>query len=161
MVGTVGGVAQSAAEIAKENFEQLGFKVKLRLVTQDVMYVRFCTVPTSNVAICPNMAWGKDFADGQTLLDLVFNGDNIMPQNNPNPSELNVPEINKAMDDAALLTDPQDRAEAWGEIDRMITEQAPVIPFLWDKTPLVHSADVNGAANEFTAMWDLSWTSLK
>jgi peptide/nickel transport system substrate-binding protein len=161
MVGTTEGVAQAAAEIAKENFEKLGFEVNLRLVTQDTMITRFCAIPSADVAICPNLAWGKDFADGQTILGPLFNGANIAEQNNPNTAELDDPAINQAMDDAALLTDPQDRAEAWAEIDRMISEQAPVIPWLWDKTPLVHSADVNGVPSEFNALWDLSWTSLK
>jgi peptide/nickel transport system substrate-binding protein len=161
MVGTVEGVAQAAAEVAKENFEKLGFKVNLRLVTQDTMITRFCAVPSADVAICPNLAWGKDFADGQTILGPLFNGENIAPQNNPNTAELDDPAINDAMAEAALLTDPRDRAEAWAEIDRMISEQAPVIPWLWDKTPLLHSPDVNGVASEFNALWDLSWTSLK
>ena len=80
MVGTTEGVAQKTAEVAKENFEQLGFKVRLRLVTQDAMYTKFCNVPTADVAICPNVSWGKDFGDAQTILDPTFNGDNIIPQ---------------------------------------------------------------------------------
>jgi peptide/nickel transport system substrate-binding protein len=43
----------------------------------------------------------------------------------------------------------------------MITEQAPVVPWIWDKTPLLRSANVNGVANEFNSQWDLAWTSLK
>jgi peptide/nickel transport system substrate-binding protein len=161
MVGTSEGVAEAAAEVAKENFEKLGFTVKLRLVTQDTMITRFCAVPSADVAICPNLAWGKDFADGQTILSPLFNGESIAPQNNPNTAELDDPAINEAMADAAVLTDPADRAEAWAEIDRMVSEQAPVIPWLWDKTPVLHSADVRGVASEFNALWDLSWTSLR
>jgi peptide/nickel transport system substrate-binding protein len=161
MVGTAEGVAQKNAEIAKENFERLGFKVKLRLATQDAMYTKFCNVPSANVAICPNVSWGKDFGDPQTILGPTFDGDNIIPQFNSNWPELDVPEINKAMDDAALLTDPRERAEAWARIDRMITEQAPVVNWLWDTQPLLRSANVNGVASEFNSAWDLAWSSLK
>ena len=161
MVGTSEGVAEKAAEVAKENFEKLGFKVKLRLVTQDAMYTKFCNVPSANVAICPNVSWGKDFGDPQTILDPTFNGKNIIPQQNSNWPELDVPEINQAMDEAALLTDPAERAQAWARIDRMITEQAPVVSGIWDKQPLLRSADVNGVASEFNSQWDLAWTSLK
>ena len=45
MVGTSEGVAQKAAEVAKENFEKMGFKINLRLVTQDAMYTKFCNSP--------------------------------------------------------------------------------------------------------------------
>ncbi len=161
MIGTSEGVAQQAAEVTKEQFEKLGFKIRLRLVTQDAMYTKYCNVPAANVAICPNVGWFKDFADAQTLLGPTFDGDNIIPQNNSNWSELDDPAINKAMDDAALLTDPQQRADAWAKIDRMVTEQAPVIPWIWDKTPLLRSANVNGVANQFNSQWDLAWTSLK
>jgi peptide/nickel transport system substrate-binding protein len=161
MIGTSEGVAQKAAEIAKENFEKLGFKVRLRLVTQDAMYTRFCNSPPANVAICPNVSWGKDFADAQTILDPTFNGKNIVQQGNSNWPELDVPEINKAMDDAELLTDPKERAEAWAKIDVMVTEQAPLVAWIWDKQALLRSEDVNGAVSEFNSMWDLSWTSLK
>jgi peptide/nickel transport system substrate-binding protein len=161
MVGTSEGVAQKAAEVAKENFEKLGFKVRLRLVTQDSMYTKFCNVPKADVAICPNYGWLKDFADGQTFLDPTFNGKNILPANNSNISELNDPKINAAMRDAEVLTDPAERAKAWGEIDKMITAQAPVVPWIWDKQPLIRSADVNGVVNRFNSQWDLSFSSIK
>jgi peptide/nickel transport system substrate-binding protein len=161
MVGTSEGVAEKAALIAKENLEKLGFKVRLRLVTQDAMYTKFCGVPSAEVAICPNVSWGKDFGDAQTILDPTFNGDNIIPQMNSNWPQLDVPEINQAMDDAAVLTDPAERAQAWARIDRMITEQAPVVSWIWDKQPLLRSADVNGVASEFNSQWDLAWSSLK
>jgi peptide/nickel transport system substrate-binding protein len=161
MVGVSEGVAQNTAEVAKENFERLGFKVRLRLVTQDAMFTKFCGLPSAKVAICPNFAWGKDFSDPQTILAPTFDGDNIIPQMNSNWPQLDVPAINRAMDDAALLTDPQERADAWARINRMITEQAPLISWIWDKTPLLRSADVNGQASEFNSTWDLAWTSLK
>ena len=161
MVGTSEGVAQQAAEVTKEQFEKLGFKIRLRLVTQDAMYTKYCNVPEANVAICPNVGWFKDFADPQTLLGPTFDGDNIIPQNNSNWSELDVPEINRAMDAASVLTDPKERAEAWARIDRLVSEQAPVVPWIWDKTPLLRSANVNGVANQFNSQWDLAWTSLK
>ena len=55
------------------------------------------------------------------------------------------------MDEAALLTEPAERAQAWARINRMITEQAPVVSWIWDKTPLLRSADVNGVASEFNS----------
>jgi peptide/nickel transport system substrate-binding protein len=161
MVGTSEGVAQKAAEIAKENFEKLGFKVRLRLVTVDAMYTRFCNSPPANVAICPNVSWGKDFADAQTILDPTFNGNNIVQQGNSNWPELDDPAINAAMEKAEVLTDPKERADAWAKIDLMITEQAPVVAWIWDKQALLRSADTNGAVSAFNSMWDLSWSSLR
>ena len=41
------------------------------------------------------------------------------------------------MDEAALL-EGDERLQAWGEIDKMIIEQAPAVPFIWDNTNLIH-----------------------
>jgi peptide/nickel transport system substrate-binding protein len=161
MVGDNSGVATKVAELAKTNFEQLGFKVKLRLVEHNVMYTKYCNVPSANVALCPNVGWLKDFADAQTLLDPTFNGKNIIPANNSNWSQLDDPAINDAMAKAEELANPDERATAWANIDKMITEQAPAIPYVWDKNPEIRSANVNGVASLNFGLWDISWTSLK
>jgi peptide/nickel transport system substrate-binding protein len=160
MVGTSEGVAQKAAEVAKENFERLGFKVRLRLVTHDSMYTKFCNVPKAKVAICPNVGWLKDFADAQTYLDPTFNGENILDVGNSNWPQLDDPALNKEMDEAKLLTEPDERAQAWAEIDKKITELAPAVPWLWDKTPLIRSANVNAVPSAFNGQWHLAYTSI-
>jgi peptide/nickel transport system substrate-binding protein len=161
MVGTSEGVAQKAAEVAKQNFENMGFKVRLRLVTQDSMYTKFCNTPKAAVAICPNVGWLKDFSDAQTYLDPTFNGENILPQNNSNWSQLDDKALNAEMDKAKLLTDPKERAQAWADIDKKITELAPAIDWIWDKTPLIRSPNVVGVASQDNGQWDLAFTSIK
>jgi len=161
MVGTSEGVAEKAALVAKENFEKMGFKVNLKLVTQDAMYTKFCNSPPAKVAICPNVGWLKDFSDAQTYLDPTFNGGNILQTGNSNWSQLNDPELNKMMDDAKTITDPQERADAWAAIDKKLTELAPAVDWVWDKTPLIRSQNVNGASSAFLGQWDLAFTSLK
>ena len=161
MVGTSEGVAQKAAEVAKENFEKMGFKINMRLVTQDAMYTKFCNSPPAKVVICPNVGWLKDFSDAQTYLDPTFNGDNILQTGNSNWSQLDEPDLNKKMNDAKLLTDPQERADAWAEIDKEITELAPAVNWVWDKTPLIRSENVNAVPSAFLGQWDLAFTSIK
>jgi peptide/nickel transport system substrate-binding protein len=81
--------------------------------------------------------------------------------NNNNYPMLDVPEVNKAMDEAAAETDPAKRAEAWAEVDRLVMEQAAVAPYLWDKQASARSENVKGVINRFNATWDYSFTSLK
>ena len=161
MVGTSEGVAQKAAEVAKENFEKMGFKVRLRLVTQDAMYTKFCNSPPAKVAICPNVGWLKDFSDAQTFIDPTFNGENILQTGNSNWSQLNDKALNAEMDKAKTITDPSERAKAWGEIDKKLTELAPAVNWVWDKQPEIQSSNVNGVISEDNAQYDLSFTSLK
>jgi peptide/nickel transport system substrate-binding protein len=161
MVADNEGVGAETAAVAKEQFEKLGFKVRLRQVTHDAMYTKFCNVPSAEVAVCPNVGWLKDFSNPQTFLDPTFNGKNILPQNNSNWSQLNVPEINDAMEKAKTITDPAERAKAWAEIDKMVTEQAPSIMWIWDKNANIRSANVQGVIDEDNGLWSLSYTSLK
>jgi peptide/nickel transport system substrate-binding protein len=161
MVGSNEGTAANVSEIVKANFEKLGFKVILRLVTTPVMYGKYCQSPAANVAVCPNMAWGKDFSDGQPLLDPLYNGNNILQQANNNVSELNVPAINDASEKSELVTAPAERAKAWANVDKQITSQAPAVPWLWDKQASIESANVSGAISSFNTMWDAAWTSIK
>ena len=152
--------ARNEAQIAKANLEKLGFTVTLRIFSKATMYTKFCQVPAAKVAICP-VTYGKDFADGQSMLDPTFNGENILPEGNLNFSQLDVATINQAIDNAKLLTDPAARAKAWASVDKLVTAQAPAVPWLWDRWPLIRSKNVNGVANRFVFDWDYTWTSLK
>ncbi len=160
LVGENAGVDKRVTEVAIDLFEGLGFNVEAREVGANVMYTRFCQVPAAEVAICPTVGWLEDFNDGQAVMPPNFSGDAIIPKANYNYSQLDVPEINEAMVDANLLTDPEERAVAWGEIDTMVMEQAPVIPILWDTQPNIRSANVNGVINLFNGTWDMSFTSV-
>jgi ABC-type transport system substrate-binding protein len=65
------------------------------------------------------------------------------------------------MDEAEVINDPAERNQAWGEIDRAITELAPGIPWLWDTQPMLRSENVNGVVNVANASWDLTFTSIR
>jgi peptide/nickel transport system substrate-binding protein len=160
-MGEDGPPDKDTAEVVRSQLEELGFKVDFSLVNPDILYTRFCNAPDSMPDICPNVGWLKDFNDGQAILDLTFNGQFINSVNNSNWPLLDDPKINKALDDAALRQDADERAQAYGEIDTMITEQAPAIPWVWDNQANIQSADVAGVINSWNAVWDLSYTSLK
>jgi peptide/nickel transport system substrate-binding protein len=152
---------KKTAESFQQQIENLGFKLNFRIVPQDTLYTKFCGVPSAKVAICPNVGWFKDFSDPQAMLDATFNGNNILQQGNVNWPQLNVPAINDAMDKAAPLAIGPERNKAWAEINHMIAEQAPAIPWIWDKTAIVNSSDVLAVGNDFNTTHDLSFTSLK
>ena len=156
MVGENEGVGADAALVAREQFERLGFDVRLRRVSLNAMFGKFCTVPSAGVAICPNVGWLKDFTDPQTFLDPTFNGDHILPVGNSNYSQLDDHELNERMHDATLLTDPAQRAQAWGAIDKEITRLAPAIPWLWAEQANIRSENVVGTIDEDTAVWALA-----
>jgi peptide/nickel transport system substrate-binding protein len=162
VVGLAGAPDSNDAQIFDQTLQDLGFKTRLKLVDSTVMYGRFCGVPRARVHVCPNVGWVRDFADPQTVLDLAFNGDAIIPENNPNWPQLNDPAINRAMARGELTVGSQARARVWGAIDRQVTATGAAIPWLWDRQPNVFSADVRCVPE----LWnqghcDFAYTSLK
>jgi len=148
------------AQVAQTEFNKLGFKLNFRKVPQDTLYTKFCGIPKAKVAICPNVGWFKDFTDPESMLEPTFDGKAIKPAGNVNWSQLNNPEINKAMADAALKAGDE-RNKAWADINKMIVEQAPGIPYTWDDSFNLESKNVNAVMNGYNTTWDLSFSSLK
>ena len=161
MVGDDSPPGSDTAEVAESQLEELGFDVDLQKVTHDIMYTKFCSTPSNAPQVCPNVGWLKDFNDGQSMLDPTFNGENVVPENNSNWPQLNVPEINEAINAATLIDDLEERNQAWADVDTMIVEQAATIPYIWDDQANIQSADVAGVINKANANWDLAFTSLK
>ncbi len=160
MVGDDDPPGFDTATVFKHQLEQLGFSVNFQPVSHDIMYTKFCSVPSNEPNVCPNVGWIKDFNDPQSILQVPFSGDSINPSNNSNWPQLDDPKINKEIADAVTITDEQQRAETWGKIDDEIMAQAPAVPWVWDNDVLVRSANVNGVANLFNGEWDLAYTSI-
>jgi peptide/nickel transport system substrate-binding protein len=161
MIGDNGDPANKTAQVALQTFQRLGFRVNFRSVQHETMYSKFCNVPKQKINVCPNVGWLPDFPDGYAWLFPTFNSKSIVPENNSNWPQLRDPKVDAAMQRAELTTDPQKRADAWGAVDRMITADAPAIPWFWDRQPNIQSKNVQGVIAQWNAAYDLSFTSLK
>ncbi len=161
MVGDDAPPGRDTAEVFQGQLEELGFEVTFQPVEHAIMYTKFCSVPAQQPDVCPNVGWIKDFNDPQSFFDIPFYGPAINPSNNSNWGRVDDPALNEAIDDARLILDPAERAQAYAEIDRMAMEQAAVVPWVWDNDILVQSPNVNGVINQFNGLFDLSFTSLK
>jgi peptide/nickel transport system substrate-binding protein len=161
MVGDNISPGKDTAEEFKAQLEELGFTVSFRPVDHAIMYTRFCSVPEQQPEVCPNVGWLPDFRDPQVMLDVPFYGPTIDPENNSNWPRLDVPEVNQAIEEARQVEDPDERAKAWAEVDRLVSAQAPAVPWMWENYPLAQSANVAGVINLQNASWDFNFTSLK
>jgi peptide/nickel transport system substrate-binding protein len=162
VVGSSGDPNAENAEIANSTLKSLGFKTTLNLVEQSIMYEKYCGVPAEEIDVCPDVGWGADFADGQTVLGPTFNGKSILPSGNNNWGQVNNPTINAAIARAELIVGSAARAKAWASIDRELVAAAAAIPYDWEKAPLVESKDVAGVGDLWNqGSWDYSFTSLK
>ncbi|WP_405611966.1 ABC transporter substrate-binding protein [Streptomyces sp. NBC_01508] len=82
------------------------------------------------------MAWGADWPTGFGFLDQIVNGSAIKPSGGNNLMELDDPKINKALSDGIAQTDDAARTKAWGEVDKMVLENASAVPLIYRKNLL-------------------------
>ena len=92
------------------------------------MYAKYCGVPKQEIDACPTVGWVRDFADPLSVLYVPFYGPAITSTNNSNWSQLNDPQVNAAMEQAALVVDPTARAQAWANVDKLLVDTAAAIP---------------------------------
>jgi peptide/nickel transport system substrate-binding protein len=161
MVGDNQPPASKTGEALQAQLQTLGFKTNYRQVLHSTMLSKFCGVPKAAVAICPNLGWGKDFFDSQSMIDPIFNGNNIAPVNNSNYAQVDDPAVNKAIAAASALTDTAQRAKAWADVNKQVSAGAYIIPWLWDNQVNFKSKNVNGVVSKFNSTWDIAFTSLK
>ena len=163
MLGSSDSPAKETAAITRDAIASLGFDVSFRLLDQGTLYSKFCGVEAElrKIDVCGFAGWLPDFTDPYAMLTANFRGDSITAVNNSNSSLFDDPEINAAMDRGALISDPEERAQAWGEIDKQLAEKVAGIPFLFDNVANITSKDVVGVIAKWNAAWDLAYVSLK
>jgi peptide/nickel transport system substrate-binding protein len=162
IVGANNGNDPAIIQIDNSALTSLGFHTHVSEVDQSVMYAKYCGVPKQEIDACPTVGWVRDFADPLTVVYVPFYGPAITPTNNANWGQVNDPQINAAMNAAALVVDPTARAQAWANVDKLLVEKAVAIPEEWDNQPNIHSSNVAGVDAVWNeGNWDLSFTSLK
>lgn len=160
-IATNADPGKKTAENAQAQFEKLGFKLNFRVVPQDTLYTKFCGVPKTDYAICPNVGFFKDYYDAQTLLQPTFDGRAIVPSANTNWPLLNDPKVNGLIDKANALPPGPDRDKAWAQVNLAVTALAPAIPFVWDAQPIVWSKNVQMVVDDYANSPFMAFLSIK
>lgn len=162
IVGANNGNDPAIIQILNSDMTALGIKTHVSEVDQSAMYSKYCGVPKQEIDACPTVGWIRDFADPMTTLYVPFYGPGIVPTNNSNWGQVNIPAVNKAMEKALNIVSPTANAQAWANIDKMLVNDAVAVPETFENQGNIRSADVRGVNdiwNEGT--WDFAFTSLK
>ncbi|MFB8349327.1 ABC transporter substrate-binding protein [Streptomyces niveus] len=102
------------------------------------------------------MAWGAEWPTGFGFLDQIVNGSAIRPSSSSNLMELDDPKINKALSDGIAQTDATARAKAWGEVDKLVLENASAVPLIYRRNLLYRpdSATNVTVTQAYSGMYD-------
>lgn len=141
-------VSDSAAGVqygtaVQEALKRAGITVRVEHLPRDNYYT--LVGDTQKAPDLMRYVWAADWPSMSTILPPLFCGCSIEMQGNTNVSQFNVPAIDQQMDQIRGITDDQKRAQAWGDLEKTIMEQAPVVPDLYLKSLLLHGSHVKGA----------------
>jgi peptide/nickel transport system substrate-binding protein len=162
VVGSNGEPEEAMAQIVNQALQNLGFKTHLSLLEQSAMYDKYCTVPAQQIDVCPNVGWVPDFSDPQAMLYVTFDGHAIGPSGNSNYGQVDDPQIDAAMEKAALVFGEPARGNAWAKIDDMLVAQAVAAPEVYTSDAQIEGSDVEGVDELWNSgAWDYDFTSLK
>jgi peptide/nickel transport system substrate-binding protein len=154
--------AKQTAEAIQQQLKAIGMNLNLKEVPHATMLSKFCEVPKAKVAMCPNLGWGKDFFDSQSMIDPVFNGKNIVPTGNTNMAQANDPTFNRRISSAVSITDANKRAQVYGQLDKDLTGQVYYVTWLWDNNVSYGSKNMTVVQNKFNSgAPDLVFSSMK
>ncbi len=152
--------AKETAQAFQEQVKKIGLDLQYREVPHATMLTKFCNVPKQNVAICPNLGWGADFFAAQSFFGPLFSGKNIVPSGNVNWAEVNDPKLNRQIDAAREITDPEEAAKAWADLDKEVTDQSYLVNWLWDNNVSLAGPNMKGVPSAFNSgAFDYSFSS--
>jgi peptide/nickel transport system substrate-binding protein len=139
--------------------KKVGITVDIKTFPADKYFSNYAGVPdyvhSHNIGMMM-MAWGADWPTGYGFLDQIVDGSAIKPSGGNNLMELNDPTINKALSDAIANTDSAARTKAWGDIDKLVMQNASVVPLIYRKNFLYRpkSATNVTVAEAYLGMYD-------
>ncbi len=153
---TATGKAQGVA--LQESLAKVGITVKVNEIASSAFYSTIGnTAQEHDLAIT---GWSADWPGASTYLPLILDGRAITRTGNNNHAQYDSPRVNKRLDEIAAMTDANAAAAAYGELSKQIMQDAPVVPFLWDKAPVLIGSNVVGAYGHVAYVGRLDLVSL-
>ena len=129
---------KATAESLQQALAKVGIKLTLKAYPAGDYFKLYAGKPdfakANNLGLMV-MSWGADWPDGFGFLQQIVDSRVIRPAGNTNLG-IKLPEVDKLMDQALSENDTTKREAIWGQIDKVVMENAQVIPGIWNKALL-------------------------
>ncbi len=100
------------------------------------------------INVVASSGWCSDWPTGGSWFPAQWAGDLVGVEGRPNPSMIDVPELNEEQDRILNELTPEEAAEAWGEFDEMMfTEYYPAVNVGYAGTAMIHGSRIGGMEN--------------
>ncbi|MEU8973664.1 ABC transporter substrate-binding protein [Streptomyces monashensis] len=130
----------AAATAIQNSLKSVGIQADIKQFPAGKYFSNFAGVPSyvhDHKLGMMMSAWGADWPTGYGFLDQIIDGSAIKPSGGNNLSELDDPKINAALKAAISNTDAAARTKAWGDIDKMVQDNASIVPLVYRKNLLI------------------------
>ncbi|MER6572416.1 ABC transporter substrate-binding protein [Streptomyces sp. NPDC001093] len=130
----------AAATAIQNSLKAVGIQADIKQFPAGKYFSNFAGVPSyvhDHKLGMMMTAWGADWPTGYGFLDQIIDGSAIKPSGGNNLSELDDPKINAALKAAIANTDAAARTKAWGDIDKMVQDNASIVPLVYRKNLLI------------------------
>ncbi len=127
---------KATAESLQQSLSKVGIKLTIKPYPQGDYFKLYAGKPAfakdNKLGLVIN-GWGADWPDGFGFLQQIVDSRVIRATGGASNISVNVPEVDKALDKALTITDTAEREKAWPEIDKMVMEDADILPGIWAK----------------------------
>jgi peptide/nickel transport system substrate-binding protein len=153
------------AALLEQFLKPLGMTLDVKELERGTMYTK-CYDPNAHTTFCIGPAWGKDFPDGITFGQPLFDSSGINASNynllGASPEDLKkwgysvteVPSVDDKVAECAALPPGDARYQCWADLDKYLMEEVvPFVNYLFDNNVDVVSANVtNYSFDQFAGL---------
>ena len=155
------------SNLLQQFLEPLGLTLDVKQLERGTMYNK-CNDANSHHALCAGPGWGKDFADGVTFGEPLFDSSGIWESCcnysllGASPDQLKgfgydvteVPSVDDKVEECSALEPGADRFQCWAELDQELMEDiVPMVPYLFDNNVDVLSPNIqNYSFDQFAGL---------
>lgn len=128
------------AEAIAQSLEKLGVEIRIDAVESD-SYVERATQSDGSSYDLAIASWNPDYPSPNSNLTPLFSSSEI-GKGGYNISRYNNPKVDQALERATAQTDPEVATELWVEADKMILEDLPGVPLIYQRNVYLRGGGV-------------------
>src|SRR3954454_8793958 len=129
---------KATAEAFQQALDRIGIKLTIKPLPEGTYSSDTCGVPDyvaqHKIGMCV-YGWGADWPSGFGYLSQIVDSRTIRPGGTN--YNVRLPEVDKLLDKAVATADVQHREAIWGQIDKLVMQDAVIYPGIYSKTVLI------------------------
>jgi peptide/nickel transport system substrate-binding protein len=127
---------KATAEALQQSLARVGIKLTIKPYPTADYFKLYAGKPDfskTNKLGLKVYGWGADWPDGFGFLSQIVDSRVIRAAGGNTNLGIKIPAVDAAIDQALATTDKAQRETLWGQIDKMVMENASVVPGIWAK----------------------------